>query len=377
MVKNRFIFLILIFCFLEAACKFDSQKELPLYEITNEVLKTQLCNYIDSIDLPNVKEKMPIVIINHSGNMAFSCTIKYATSVTQLLDSSLVIFAKLNEHLVAFKYNEINPRKTIKLSNSLVWEYLKQIFKTEYKDYINYQKIHSPEITGIAWEIKTVNHKLVEKKTVKFFQPECNVFYEKISSNKKLLLENNLIYYEISNAILGQRLLQYVDNVITPEVPQRMLHVDVSRGLQDTTIIAISYATYCPVLSPHNGTLLYACFNNQIVSFLFNDDNSLLWLLKMYFPNISIPMDEYWLYSLLTTEEGLINSNVDYSSLSLPDSISWEYVKEIFPIEYQTRNNEFQEISSFSTKSDTWVLIFKGNELISEYKSKDILEKNN
>jgi hypothetical protein len=355
---------------------------LPLYEIANETLEKQLRDYLDSVKLPDVEEKMPIVTVDYSGNRIFFGTIQYATSAWQLLDSAMVLFAKIDEQLVAFSYTHKNRTETIKLPTSLAWQYLKMVFKTEYEHYLKYRKIQSSAINGTAWKIGVVDDLLVKKEITKFSYPMHSVFYEKNYVDEESFTKNNLVYYEIINEDLKQVLLRYMDSIIVPETPSRILQVSVVRGLDDTTVFTILYNTFCPVsLGKQSEPFVYTYFENQMVSFTFNDDY--IWFIKQNYPNVSVVTDDFWLDSLLSIKDKESTEIVEEktipnfwsTSLFLPDSVLWEYVKDIFVDEYRSRDSEIQAIT-FSTEGVDWVSVFRGNKIILRKEPEDVLGKN-
>jgi|GEM_PF-2641061 hypothetical protein len=132
---------------------------------------------------------------------------------------------------------------------------------------------------------------------------------------------------QIKNDILKREIELYHEKVNVPELPNRLLHIFVSQ-VEDTTVYQLFYAVSAFGLITTPSTY-YFLVNDKVVALSYQGGKE----------------------------------------VGLPDSISWAYLKEIFPEEYAyyQANNEFPPPPT--VREVVWRLKFKDGELICRQES--------
>ncbi len=137
--------------------------EIPFAHIKNENLVREISLYIDSVNTPNLTNKIVHVSVSQFKDITVY-KLNYAISAFGLINTPSTFYVKTNEGLIAFSYAGV---KEIGLSESLAWEYLKEIFPEEYKYYQDNNDYPPPPTSReIVWILTFKEGKLIEKQEI-------------------------------------------------------------------------------------------------------------------------------------------------------------------------------------------------------------------
>lgn len=151
------------------SCKNDEgnnvmhKAEIPIAHIKNERLVREIRLYIDSVNTPNLKNK----IVHVSASQFRDTTVyklNYATSAFGLINTPSTFYVKADEEVIAFSYDGV---REIGLSESLAWEYLKEVFPEEY-NYYQDNNYYPPPPTSreIVWILTFKEGELIKKQEI-------------------------------------------------------------------------------------------------------------------------------------------------------------------------------------------------------------------
>jgi|GEM_PF-6116054 len=145
--KLIYIFLIIFIC---ACTKRDNSEtsNLMYYSFVNEEVKQQIRNYVDSVSI-QCDEKMLIINIYDQGYdsdddgifyRVIQFDISYSTTAFDVIFGPY-FFAKIDTIVAAITWNGMHDNLYFPLE--IGWEYLKDIFKSDYQYYLEAIKIDS------------------------------------------------------------------------------------------------------------------------------------------------------------------------------------------------------------------------------------------
>jgi hypothetical protein len=137
--------------------------EIPFAHIKNESLVREIRLYINRVNTPTLKNKIVQVRISQFEDTTVY-KLYYATSAFGLIITPSTFYTKVDEEVIAFSYDGVQE---IGLSESLAWEYLKEVFPEEFNYYqVNNDYPPPPTSRGVFWILTFKEGKLIEKQEI-------------------------------------------------------------------------------------------------------------------------------------------------------------------------------------------------------------------
>jgi hypothetical protein len=137
--------------------------EILFAHINNENLVREIRLYIDSVNTPNLKNKIVHVSISQFEDTTVY-KLNYATSAFGLINTPSTFYIKADEEVIAVSYVGVQE---IGLSESLAWEYLKEVFPEEFNYYQDNNDYPPPPTSReIVWILTFKGGKLIEKQEI-------------------------------------------------------------------------------------------------------------------------------------------------------------------------------------------------------------------
>ena len=119
--------------------------EIPFVQIKNESLLREIRLYRENVNVPDAENKIVHVIVGQFQDTTVYL-LNYATSASNVGEIPSTFYVKDDEDVIALTYSGV---KEIGTSESIAWEYLKEVFPEEYE---YYQKYHYFPLPGILYE---------------------------------------------------------------------------------------------------------------------------------------------------------------------------------------------------------------------------------
>ena len=137
--------------------------EIPFALIKNESLVREIKLYINSVNIPTLKNKIVQVSISQFEDTTVY-KLYYATCAFGLIITPSTFYTKVDEELIAISYDGV---KEIGLSESVAWEYLKEVFPEEFNYYQVYNDYPPPPTSReIVWILTFKEGMLIEKQEI-------------------------------------------------------------------------------------------------------------------------------------------------------------------------------------------------------------------
>lgn len=137
--------------------------EIPFAHIKNESLVREIRLYIDSVNTPNLTNKIVHVSVSQFEDTTVY-KLNYATSAFGLINSPSTFYIMADEEVIAFSYDGVQE---IGLSESLAWEYLKEVFPEEFNYYQDNNDYPPPPTSReIVWILTFKEGELIEKQEI-------------------------------------------------------------------------------------------------------------------------------------------------------------------------------------------------------------------
>ena len=159
----------IIFCMFLCSCKDITdnrnmhKSEMMFACVNNDILVHEIRLYIDSVNIPNLKNKIVHVCVSRIEDTTVY-ELNYATSAFGLISMPSTFYIKADEEIIAFSYVGVQE---VGLSESSAWEYLKDVFPEEFNYYRDNNDYPPPPTSReIVWRLTFKRGKLIEKQEI-------------------------------------------------------------------------------------------------------------------------------------------------------------------------------------------------------------------
>lgn len=162
------IFLISFFIFLGVSCSFPYQtvrdESMINWEINNKTLKEQILAYIDSVETPNIADKV-IMVTYKSVEDTSIYTLGYCINISTLQYFPSCLFFEINGN---FGFLSIENYLDFSLADESLIKIMKSYFPDQYDYYKKYGDF-PPPITAreILWKLTFKDNQLIKKEILR------------------------------------------------------------------------------------------------------------------------------------------------------------------------------------------------------------------
>ncbi len=138
--------------------------EMVTWELNNDQLKEQILFYIDSVNVPDMKNKFVYIEYEAVNDSTYKYTLDYCFNAYSLIYSPPVLFFEVKGNLVCMSVNGLND---FLIKRKPLIGVIKTRFPDQY-EYYNKNGDFPPPITAreVLWELTFQNGKLIRKELI-------------------------------------------------------------------------------------------------------------------------------------------------------------------------------------------------------------------
>jgi hypothetical protein len=147
----------------------DRECQIPVLEVTNEILVQEIIKYVSEVNTPSTEQKFPYITISILKSDTVEYLINYFISPDIFILDPIAFFFKMDDSYVpvVIKGAMFKNNFFFKLKESDILELSKIYFPEDYEYYIKNKEFPIPPTArDVVWILTFKNGKLVEKREI-------------------------------------------------------------------------------------------------------------------------------------------------------------------------------------------------------------------